>query len=147
MSHVSNLLLCFILAKVGWWRVILWKCFSGSLDSKCIRFTTVSLAEMKWRSVQTCPHNISLLILVFPHWCIWLLSKPTCIFTNDEKLGDILVAIGGRCKCKGNHKDSVQESSSDTNFAALPFELCKVLSSYVHSKITQLKFDKLIRDK
>lgn len=74
-------------------------------------------------------------------------SKPTCIITNDEKLGKILVGKGGKCICKGNHKDGVRESSSDTNFAALPFELCKLLSSYVHSKVTQLKFDKLIQDR
>eukprot|EP00804_Cyclotella_cryptica_P019770 CCRYP_009678-RA/>CCRYP_009678-RA protein AED:0.01 eAED:0.01 QI:488/1/1/1/0.5/0.66/3/65/616 len=71
------------------------------------------------------------------------LLKPTCIWTNDYKLGEILLAIGGKCKCTGNHKENVRDTAGK-NFAALPMELCKVISAYVDSKIAQLKLDKLV---
>jgi hypothetical protein len=70
-------------------------------------------------------------------------SKPTCIWTNDHQLGELLVAIGGECKCRGNQKEGVR-SAPGKNFAALPFELCKIISTYVHSKVMQLKLKKLI---
>lgn len=74
------------------------------------------------------------------------MKKPTCIFTNDAKLGQLLVAVGGKCRCKGNHGATVRDDGNDINFAALPMELCKIISSHVQSKTTQLKFDKMIAD-
>lgn len=70
------------------------------------------------------------------------LQQPTCIWTNDHRLGEILLSYGGKCKCEGNHKESVRNTPGK-NFAALPDALCKIISSYVDSNIRQRKFDKL----
>mmetsp|Transcript_24012 Transcript_24012/g.39317 ORF Transcript_24012/g.39317 Transcript_24012/m.39317 type:complete len:201 (-) Transcript_24012:715-1317(-) len=72
-------------------------------------------------------------------------KKPTNIWTNDEKLGNILETIGGKCNCPLPHEESIRRngsSSRDKNFAALPLKLCQIISTYVHSKHTQLKFEK-----
>ena len=65
---------------------------------------------------------------------------PADIWTNDLKLGKILKSVGGKCNCQGRHEDYVV-GSSNTNFAALPMKLSQLISSYVQSKHTQMKFD------
>mmetsp|Transcript_8750 Transcript_8750/g.19620 ORF Transcript_8750/g.19620 Transcript_8750/m.19620 type:complete len:1054 (+) Transcript_8750:126-3287(+) len=74
-------------------------------------------------------------------------QKPTNIWTNDLKLGDILETVGGKCDCPLPHEESVKgrngSSNSDKNFAALPLKLCQLITTYVHSKHTQLNFEKL----
>ena len=70
-------------------------------------------------------------------------KKPTNIWTNDPKLGDILEKIGKKCNCTLPHEESVKGSCCDRNFAALPMKLCQIISTYVQSKHTQLKFDQL----
>lgn len=69
-------------------------------------------------------------------------KKPTCIWTNDQTLGKILVRMGGVCKCRGKHEETVNSSTHTTNFAALPMKLCNVISDYVYTKHRQLKFKK-----
>ena len=69
--------------------------------------------------------------------------KPTHIWTNDAKLGQLLKIEGGKCTCGKLHEEGVR-SSPGKNFAALPMALCELLSTYVHSKHTQIKFDKRI---
>mmetsp|Transcript_23328 Transcript_23328/g.42080 ORF Transcript_23328/g.42080 Transcript_23328/m.42080 type:complete len:138 (-) Transcript_23328:28-441(-) len=67
--------------------------------------------------------------------------KPTNIWTNDWKLGNILETIGGKCDCPLPHEDSVRRTGHEVNFAALPLKLCQIISSCVHSKHTQLRFE------
>jgi hypothetical protein len=67
-------------------------------------------------------------------------KKPTCIWTNDQTLGRIIIRMGGVCNCRGKHEESVQGSGRTTNFAALPVKLCDVISDYVYTKHRQLKF-------
>ena len=69
-------------------------------------------------------------------------KKPTCIWTNDQTLGKILLRMGGVCNCRGKHEESVQGSTSRTNFAALPEKLCKIVTDYVYTKHKQLKLKK-----
>jgi hypothetical protein len=40
----------------------------------------------------------------------------------------------------------VQETKGK-NFAALPMELCKVISDYVYTKVIQQKFDSIVTQK
>lgn len=68
-------------------------------------------------------------------------KKPTNIWTNDKVLGNILKRIGGKCN-HVNHEEKVQEDRHHKNFAALPMQLCELISTYVSSKHTQLKFAK-----
>jgi len=70
-------------------------------------------------------------------------QKPTHIWTNDDKLGRILEVIGGTCNCPRPHEDGVR-GAGNTNFAALPMKLCEVISEYVTSKHSQLRFDDLL---
>lgn len=37
----------------------------------------------------------------------------------------------------------MRNQGHEKNFAALPFKLCQIISSYVHSKHTQLKFEQI----
>lgn len=67
-------------------------------------------------------------------------QKPTNIWTNDKVLGNILKRIGGKCN-HVNHEEKVQEDRHK-NFAALPMQMCELISTYVSSKHTQLKFAK-----
>jgi len=71
-------------------------------------------------------------------------KKPTNIWTNDHKLGNILETVGGKCNCRSPHEESVRGGGAK-NFAALPFNFCQLVSSYVHSKHTQLDFEKLAK--
>lgn len=68
-------------------------------------------------------------------------KKPTCIWTNDPTLGRILEKMGGECKCKGKHEESVKGSTHKKNFAALPMKLCNIISDYVYTKHKQIKFE------
>ncbi|KAL3762247.1 hypothetical protein ACHAW5_007196 [Stephanodiscus triporus] len=70
-------------------------------------------------------------------------KKPTNIWTNDDKLGKILEAIGGTCNCPPPHEDGVRGAGTK-NFAALPMKLCEVISEYVTSKHSQLRFDDVL---
>ncbi|KAL3815661.1 hypothetical protein ACHAXA_006936, partial [Cyclostephanos tholiformis] len=75
-------------------------------------------------------------------------QKPTNIWTNDDKLGRILETIGGKCNCPRPHEEGVRSlggGACNKNFAALPMKLCQVISDYVKSKHTQLKFDDLLQ--
>lgn len=73
-------------------------------------------------------------------------KKPTCIWTNDPTLGKILEKMGGECRCRGKHEESVKGSTHKTNFAALPMKLCNIISDYVYTKHRQLKFKKYIEN-
>ena len=79
---------------------------------------------------------------VFIHYCQFGRGdkKPTNLWTNDKVLGNILRRIGGKCN-HVNHEEKVQEDRHK-NFAALPMQLCELISSYISSKHTQLKFAK-----
>ena len=79
---------------------------------------------------------------VFIHYCAFGRGdkKPTNLWTNDKVLGNILRRIGGKCN-HVNHEEKVQEDRHK-NFAALPMQLCELISTYVSSKHTQLKFAK-----
>mmetsp|Transcript_32826 Transcript_32826/g.62709 ORF Transcript_32826/g.62709 Transcript_32826/m.62709 type:complete len:430 (-) Transcript_32826:209-1498(-) len=72
--------------------------------------------------------------------------KPTNIWTNDWKLGNILETIGGKCDCSLPHEDSVRRTGNKVNFAALPLKLCQIITSYVHSKHTQLRFENFAKN-
>ena len=72
-------------------------------------------------------------------------KKPTCIWTNDHCLGKILLKMGGVCNCERKHEESVQ-GSNQKNFAALPTELCTVISDYVYTKHRHLKYKKFIEN-
>jgi hypothetical protein len=75
-------------------------------------------------------------------------QKPTDIWTNDNKLGRVLTAMGGTCNCPRPHEEGVRAvrgGARNKNFAALPIKLCQVLSEYVRSKHSQLKFEDLLQ--
>lgn len=75
-------------------------------------------------------------------------QKPTDIWTNDNKLGRILEAMGGKCNCPRPHEESVRADrggARSKNFAALPINLCYVISEYVKSKHSQLRFEDILQ--